>query len=109
MHVVGAEQLPIRDRIYSNNAICINDLYEVINMARNKVITAINKMLDEHGYLTSKQIQIGLGYKSQGAVANALNRYIQQGKLQRVDVLGLKAYERAKGNQPMVDARRVGQ
>ncbi|EGR2322692.1 hypothetical protein D0267_08250 [Vibrio alginolyticus] len=95
MHVVGAEQLPVRDRIYSNNAICINDLYEVVDMARqNKVITAINKMLDEHSYLTAKQIQVGLGYKSQGAVANALNRYISQGKLQRVDVLGLKAYER---------------
>ncbi|PRQ67708.1 hypothetical protein COR51_11715 [Vibrio mediterranei] len=67
--------------------ICINDLYEVVNMARqNKVITAINEMLDEHSYLTAKQIQVGLGYKSQGAVANALNRYISQGKLQRVDV-----------------------
>ncbi|WP_172455792.1 hypothetical protein [Vibrio mediterranei] len=56
-------------------------------MARqNKVITAINEMLDEHSYLTAKQIQVGLGYKSQGAVANALNRYISQGKLQRVDV-----------------------
>lgn len=67
-------------------------------MARNKTIKAIQKLLDEHEYLSAKQIQIGLGYKSSGAVANALNRYIKQGKLKRIDVLGLKAYAIAEDN-----------
>ncbi|GAJ71139.1 hypothetical protein JCM18904_1883 [Vibrio sp. JCM 18904] len=67
-------------------------------MARNKTITAIRNMLSEHGYLTAKQIQTGLGYKSSGAVAHALNRYIKQGKLKRIEVLGLKAYAIAEDN-----------